>query len=452
MPLAAPDVCGDNLPDAFFACKGLFFLQNLRRRRYYEYSYRFCLCIFGLGFRIGGHGTGNGVGGGLGSANSSGAQNVDPYELFVYSFLANSDYGSEVHFFWYNTKHFYIATKDIGNFPEKGFSVSTCEQLEEDCFGTLKSTGELQGLKEKFNEDFGYKDVLDKILNMGAQSDKLLRELFLTLENEFRLTSPIYKALVSANIVTHIFRLGDTVTNPGNICFLTNTAGRAPMSKIIDFDFSDPPADIDDIFENFETIFKEFVDGSRYKEQLSNVFIYYFLFARDVKERIYTARTLISQSFFTAIDRAERKITSIVEKLYPSTYNQETRTHEESSERKNFRKQVANVRKNATLFLVALDEACKQFLDNAQLRALPPIDQRPVLSPDEATKITETVREILREAAILGAVQKTLAAFPAPRAPAGSQMQGRKRRGQSKRGVPPSRVLHQQDNPSIEGD
>jgi hypothetical protein len=242
------------------------------------------------------------------------AKALDPYELFVYSFLETSGLGPEVHLFGDNAKDFYIATKDIGcsaDAPKK-LPVFTYKQLQ----------------------------------------DNHSKLLHITRKRQQYVCPVVAKGLVRTDIISRIFGLSDLVTNPRNTCFVGNRKGTQLVKfQIIDFSLIDQylTARYDP-----SCLFPSFEQGNGNYRNIDDI-AYYFLSTRDAQKRIAYARDLFTVAEFIGwIDAAEAKVTPLMEALNRVELEREGGT---LVDLERFHRLVENARRNAEVFLGALGAA-----------------------------------------------------------------------------------------------
>jgi hypothetical protein len=239
------------------------------------------------------------------------AKALEPYELFVYSFLEISGLGPKVHLFGDSAKDFYIATKDIGcpTDDSESLPVFTYKQLQDD-------------------------------------HSKLL---YVTRKKQPYVCPVIAEGLVRTDIISRIFGLSDLVTNPGNICFVGNRKGTQLVKfQVIDFSLIDQylTARYDP-----HCLFPSFEQGNGNYHGIDDI-AYYFLSTRAKEKRISYARDLFTiAEFIRWIDEAEEKVTPLLEGL-----NQAESEREGGApvDMERFHRLVQKARKNAEVFLHAL--------------------------------------------------------------------------------------------------
>jgi hypothetical protein len=241
-------------------------------------------------------------------------QAVDPYELFVYSFLETSCYGSEVHFFWDNAEDFYIATKGVGCPDEEHPNprpVYTYQQLQDEHADLL------------YEGDDGHRYVSPVVM----------------------------EAWVRADIIARILGLSDLVNNLGNICFTCDDSGQLDGFQIIDF--IAPKQRRDDRYGP-QSLYGSFVSGCGDYRGAPETALY-FLRRRAKEKRIAYARGLFTVSqFIEWIDEAEEKVTPLLEGLNQAESEREGGT---PIDLERFHRLVEKARRSAEVFLRALGAA-----------------------------------------------------------------------------------------------
>jgi flagellum-specific peptidoglycan hydrolase FlgJ len=300
------------------------------------------------------------------SAPTSGPGDVDPIELFVYSVLEAAGLGPEVHFFRYNTKDFYIATRDVGdNGTPNLFSVSTYDQLENDL-----------GIKRTVF------DWMEKLENPGTTWEALIGE-----------TPVVVRALVQSNVLAHILNLTDL--NGGNTCFVHAADG----STITDYrivDFRPNGIDESNYGKNSFSDFRERLPadgGNSYKSPEATddrglPMMNRVLGMKSDDWFLILARYRFPDKIFLAIDAAAKRIRPIVEALYPPT------PHENKSEQSRlFEARVRWFRWKAKTFFEQLKEDCSGQLKKMGLEGL--FDWFPTFP--EKKKWTEAAKPTLGE-------------------------------------------------------
>jgi hypothetical protein len=294
---------------------------------------------------------------GLRSGSSSAARRVDPYELFVYSFLEASGLGPEVHFFGDDPQNFYIATRDIGySGTPWPFTVLTRGQLQ---------------------------DWLQALSNGSffQRADHIVRVSFAPM---------IASALIQAEVIAHIFGLTDLVTNSGNICFMRDDAiGALVGYRIVDF------APITGYWRtgNRPDIFPLFVQGigigigNVSYEGDENDLVRCFLGQADRGRRIFVARCLFSKRFVQSISEAEERVRQLIVELHS------TEGDLRDKEQRRFQQAVLWVKANAAAFYRGLCEAFCQNFPDLDERQFSPIEfpeawdtQPEAPEPEEGTR------------------------------------------------------------------
>jgi hypothetical protein len=260
------------------------------------------------------------------NAPASEASDVDPHELFVYSVLEKAGLGPEVHFFRYDTKDFYIATRDVGdNGMPNSFAVSTYGQLEEN-----------PRVKEIV---FDWMKKLESPKHWEALGDEI---------------PVVVRALVQSNVTAHILNLTDL--NGGNTCFVYNADQSAITSyRIVDF----RPNEIE-VDKNSFGAFKRRLpadgnEGNRYQfdERESEAEISMINRVLGTKSQdwfLVLARYFFPEKIFLAIDKAEERVAPIVRELYPPESPEA-----ESGQSRLFKAQVQWFRRNAKTFFGQLN-------------------------------------------------------------------------------------------------
>jgi hypothetical protein len=241
-------------------------------------------------------------------------QAVDPYELFVYSFLEISCYGSEVHFFWDDAEDFYIATKGVGCPDDEHPNprpVYTYQQLQDEHTDLL------------YEEDDGHRYVSPVVM----------------------------EAWVSADIIARILGLSDLVNNLGNICFTCGEDGQLDGFKIIDF--IAPKQRRDDRYGP-QSLYGSFASGCGDYRGAPETALY-FLRKRTREKRLAYARDLFTVAEFIGwIDEAEAKVTPLMEALNQTELDREGGM---PIDLERFHDRVAKARENAEVFLRAIGAA-----------------------------------------------------------------------------------------------
>lgn len=265
---------------------------------------------------------------------ASGPGDVDPHELFVYSVLEAAGLGPEVHFFRYDTKDFYIATRDVGdNGTPEPFLVSTYDQLEDD-----------PGIKRTVF------DWMTKLENHETTWEALGGEI-----------PVVVKALVQSNVLAHILNLTDL--NGGNTCFIHAVDRRAITNyRIVDF----RPNGIDWDKKSFEAFLGRLpADGGsqyQFREGNGDSMTNRVLGTRNENWFLILARYWFPKRIFSAIDKAEERIAPIIQELYPPTS-----PGSESEQFQLFRARVQWFRWNAKTFFEQLN-AC--LMGSSELSSL----------------------------------------------------------------------------------
>ncbi|MDR1254710.1 MAG: hypothetical protein LBJ78_01620 [Puniceicoccales bacterium] len=214
----------------------------------------------------------------LDSWDSEEAEHVRLEELFVYKFFQYLGMGPEVHFFWYNEKDFYIATKDIRCTENGKIGTYTYEDV--------KSTPQLLGTS---------------YLEFDSSQESFVKQ-------------EVVQGLVLIDIISRIFGLEDLITNSGNFFFIADESGQISGFKIIDFHISRHGA------PRASALFKGFLIGSGPYSYLgfSDKISRYFLVHRDESARIEAARSFflpLVEVFTEAIERSFKDIGTLQEKI-----------------------------------------------------------------------------------------------------------------------------------------
>ena len=202
---------------------------------------------------------------------STGPQQLDPKELFVYKVLELIGVVPETHFFYNDIKDFYIATKDAG------FDDSSDTQGQFLTYESLKS------------KPFGY-DTLSRLAEVwaGKSTDESFLEQEASEKNLGVNEWTVIKGLAKADIISRIFLLGDLTTNAGNIGFV-QLGDNLTGFKIVDFTLPGKERPY-----TAEGLFTGFLSGNgvhRYANSM--VITRYSLYSRHPAKRVQLAREII---------------------------------------------------------------------------------------------------------------------------------------------------------------
>jgi len=238
---------------------------------------------------------------------------LEPYELFGYAFLEASNCGPEAHFFGVDAENFYIATLDAG-YPNDGLP----EPLPFFTYGQLQE---------------GHPDFFHKKPSQKWHIHPLVKE-----------------GLVTADIITRVLGLSDTVTNPGNICFIVDRTGELERFQIIDIALIRQYLNAQCALGG---LYSEFVRGVGHSYRLLHEAACRYLSSKSSEKRIAYARSLFTLAeFLQWIDEAEAKALPVVEAMNLAAA--EAGAGNVPIDLGRFRRLIGNARRNAEIFFRAL--------------------------------------------------------------------------------------------------
>ena len=217
-----------------------------------------------------------------------GTQSVDPKELFCYKVLELSGLGPEVHFFYYDAKNFYIATKDAG------ITFQTYDIIKNQ-IDTFKL------LQEALN-------AVPPVLYDSIITERTKELQWVAIENiltQYNDITPYINGIIKIDIISHLLRISDTVHNNENFGFLSDYT-----IKVIDFEIIHRPLYHYDYFS-------ECFDNAR-RETFCDILFQHILCVRDPNIRINKATEIFKSlaiDFDNILPQAKEMILNTISHL-----------------------------------------------------------------------------------------------------------------------------------------